>query len=125
MAFSVIVLLGRNLTECPLTRHCPLLVDSSKKPNLIYDFYGFPKHFYKTTWDHQGSPEIASRVVELLKKSQINAEGVSYGNDHGVWVPLKRAMDSNPDIAIVEVSTFEHEDMELHTKMGEALAPLR
>lgn len=125
MAFSVIVLLGRNLTECPLTRHCPLLVDSSKKPNLIYDFYGFPKHFYKTTWDHQGSPEIASRVVELLKKSQINAEGVSYGNDHGVWVPLKRAMDSNPDIAIVELSTFEHEDMELHTKMGEALAPLR
>lgn len=36
-----------------------------------------------------------------------------------------RAMKSNPDIPIIEVSTFEHEDMEMHTKMGEALAPLR
>lgn len=92
---------------------------------MIYDFYGFPRHFYQTTWDHQGSPEVASRVIDLLKKNQINAEGVNYGNDHGVWVPLKRAMDSNPDIPIIEVSTFEHEDMEMHTKVGEALSPLR
>ncbi|KAG4080639.1 hypothetical protein HA402_013169 [Bradysia odoriphaga] len=102
-----------------------IFVDVSKKPKLIYDFYGFPKRYYSVTWDHQGSPEIASRVIGLLKQNQINAEGVNYGNDHGVWVPLKRAMDSNPDIPIIEVSTFEHEDMELHTKMGEALSPLR
>jgi len=102
-----------------------IYVDTSKKPEIIYDFYGFPNHFYKVTWDHQGSPEIASRVIELLNKNKFNAEGVNYGNDHGVWVPLKRAMNSNRDIPIVEVSTFEHEDMELHTKMGEALSPLR
>ncbi|KAF7722135.1 hypothetical protein EC973_003679 [Apophysomyces ossiformis] len=34
-------------------------------------------------------------------------------------------MASNPDIPIVEVSTFAHEDLKLHTKLGEALAPLR
>lgn len=34
-------------------------------------------------------------------------------------------MDSNPDIPIIEVSTFQHENMPMHVKMGEALAPLR
>jgi len=102
-----------------------IFVDTSKKPNLIYDFYGFPKHFYKTTWDHQGSPEVATRVIELLNQNGIKAQGVEYGNDHGVWVALKRAMNSNRDIPIVEVSTFEHEDMELHSNMGKVLSPLR
>lgn len=101
------------------------LVDTSEKPELIYDFYNFPQRYYEETWDHQGSPEVAERVVGLLKKAGLNASGTRYGNDHGVWVPLKRAMRSNPDIPIIEVSTFGHEDMALHTKMGEALAPLR
>jgi 4,5-DOPA dioxygenase extradiol len=34
-------------------------------------------------------------------------------------------MESNTDIPIVEVSTFAHENMPMHIKMGEALAPLR
>ncbi|KAF7731956.1 hypothetical protein EC973_007061 [Apophysomyces ossiformis] len=102
-----------------------VFVDTSVKPKLIYDFYGFPKHYYEFTWDHQGSPAIAEQVVGLLRKSGIDATGVNYGNDHGVWSPLKRGMDSNRDIPVVEVSTFAHEDMASHIKMGEALAPLR
>ncbi|ORZ21403.1 aromatic ring-opening dioxygenase LigB subunit [Absidia repens] len=102
-----------------------IYVDTSEKPQLIYDFYGFPKHYYEETWDHSGEPAVASKVIDLLNKANIKAEGRTYGNDHGVWVPLKRAMKSNPDIPIVEVSTFEHEDMAAHIKMGQALAPLR
>ena len=34
-------------------------------------------------------------------------------------------MRHNPNIPIVEVSTFGHEDLALHTKLGQALAPLR
>ena len=64
-------------------------------------------------------------LIIAQKQSGIEATGKKYGNDHGVWVPLMRAMKSNPDIPIIEVSTFEHEDMEMHIKMGEALAPLR
>ncbi|KAI9310278.1 aromatic ring-opening dioxygenase LigB subunit [Dichotomocladium elegans] len=102
-----------------------IFVDTSEKPELIYDFYNFPSHYYKETWDHQGSPLVAEKVLGLLNKAGIKATGKRYGNDHGVWVPLKLAMRSNKDIPIVEVSTFGHEDMALHTKMGEALAPLR
>lgn len=102
-----------------------VFVDVSEKPKLIYDFYNFPKHFYEETWDHQGSPSVANQVIDLLNKNGIKATGQKYGNDHGVWVPLKRAMRSNPNIPVVEVSTFAHEDMPLHTKLGAALAPLR
>ncbi|CDS03323.1 hypothetical protein LRAMOSA00725 [Lichtheimia ramosa] len=102
-----------------------IFVDTSEKPELIYDFYNFPQRYYEQTWDHQGSPLVAEKVIGLLKQAGIKATGQQYGNDHGVWVPLKRAMQSNKDIPIVEVSTFGHEDMTMHTKMGEALAPLR
>ncbi|KAI8373115.1 Extradiol ring-cleavage dioxygenase, class III enzyme, subunit B [Radiomyces spectabilis] len=100
-------------------------VDSSEKPKLIYDFYNFPKRYYEETWDHQGSPSVAARVIDLLNQSGFKAEAQEYGNDHGVWVPLKRAMQSNKDIPIVEVSTLADEDMPSHIKMGEALQPLR
>jgi len=46
------------------------------------------------------------------------------GIDHGVWVPLKRALPDF-DIPLVQVSTFAHEDMQAHVKLGEALQPLR
>ncbi|KAI8643877.1 aromatic ring-opening dioxygenase LigB subunit [Parasitella parasitica] len=102
-----------------------VFVETSEKPKLIYDFFNFPHRYYETSWDHKGSPSIANHVINLLQKSGINATGEKRGNDHGVWVPLKRAMKSNPDIPIIELSTFEHEDMAMHTKMGEALASLR
>ncbi|KAI8059874.1 Extradiol ring-cleavage dioxygenase, class III enzyme, subunit B [Gongronella butleri] len=102
-----------------------IAVDTSKKPSLIYDFYGFPKHYYNQTWDHRGEPEVAAKVIDLLNKSGIDAQGEERGFDHGVWVPLKRAMPSIADIPIVAMSTFDHEDMSMHVKLGQALAPLR
>ncbi|KAI8888202.1 Extradiol aromatic ring-opening dioxygenase [Backusella circina FSU 941] len=102
-----------------------VFVDVSDKPKLIYDFYNFPKRYYEHTWDHKGSPSVAHKVIDALRKAGFDATGQKYGNDHGVWVPLKRAMESNPDIPIVEVSTFAHEDMKSHIEMGKALAPLR
>ncbi|KAF7731983.1 hypothetical protein EC973_007088 [Apophysomyces ossiformis] len=53
------------------------------------------------------------------------ATGVKRGNDHGAWSALRRAMESNKDIPIVEVSTFSHEEFSSHFTMGEALATLR
>lgn len=102
-----------------------ILVDVSQKPKLIYDFFNFPERFYQQTWDQQGSPELGRRVVDLLEKAGINASEKEYGNDHGVWVPLKRAMDSCADIPIVAVSTFLDDTLAPHVKLGEALESLR
>lgn len=45
-----------------------LTVDTSEKPELIYDFYNFPQRYYEQTWDHQGSPLVAEKVIGLLKQ---------------------------------------------------------
>ena len=33
---------------------------------LVYDFYGFPEHYYRTTYPSPGAPALAARVRELL-----------------------------------------------------------
>ncbi|KAI8580698.1 hypothetical protein K450DRAFT_198306 [Umbelopsis ramanniana AG] len=100
-------------------------VEATEGPlKLIYDFYGFPPQYYKQTWNGTGLPSLANKVAELLKQKGIPATLTKRGIDHGVWVPLKRAL-SDFDIPLVQVSTFEHEDMASHVKLGEALQPLR
>ena len=49
-------------------------MDTSEKPKLIYDFYGFPQRYYEHTWDHQGEPALAEKVVGLLKKVNNNVQ---------------------------------------------------
>lgn len=53
------------------------------KPN---SYYGFPPEYYKVEYPHKGSPELASKIIGLLKKAGIEAEGVKRGIDHGVYV---------------------------------------
>ena len=30
---------------------------------LVYDFYGFPDHYYRMTYDAPGAPELARRCA--------------------------------------------------------------
>ncbi|HEY9840492.1 MAG TPA: class III extradiol ring-cleavage dioxygenase, partial [Candidatus Obscuribacterales bacterium] len=34
-------------------------ITSNPKPDLIFDYHGFPEHTYKLTWPAPGSPELA------------------------------------------------------------------
>ena len=36
----------------------------------MYDFYGFPDHYYQVTYPAPGAPELAARVRELLRGSK-------------------------------------------------------
>ncbi|CAM0136525.1 hypothetical protein VKS41_003327 [Umbelopsis sp. WA50703] len=102
-----------------------VFVEATEGPlKLIYDFYGFPSHYYNQTWNGTGDASLAHRVSDLIKKQGIPATLTRRGIDHGVWVPLKRAIPDF-DIPLVQVSTFAHENMEEHIKLGEALQPLR
>lgn len=62
-----------------------LAVNVAKQTDLIYDFYGFPPHFYEYKFPYRGSPEVAERVIEKLAGSGIEVERVKRGLDHGVW----------------------------------------
>ncbi|KAJ9489467.1 hypothetical protein VN97_g3808 [Penicillium thymicola] len=103
-------------------------VNTAEKTDLIYDFGGFPSHYYKEKYPHVGSKEVANEVLRLLKEADIPAEGVKRGLDHGVWASFKCAFepDSNPlNVPIVQVSLFHSEDPDQHYRLGRAVASLR
>ncbi|EAU32538.1 conserved hypothetical protein [Aspergillus terreus NIH2624] len=103
-------------------------VNHAEMTELIYDFYGFPSHYYKEKYPNVGSREIANKVIDLLRQAGINAEGVKRGLDHGVWASFKCAFepDSNPlNVPIVQVSLFDSEDPIQHYRLGQAVSQLR
>ena len=100
-------------------------VGSAAHPGLIFDYYGFPPHTYQLTWPAPGDPELAGRIVTLLKDSGLPAaEDPQRGYDHGVFVPLKVAFPA-AQIPVVTLSLHQSLDPELHLAAGRALTPLR
>jgi aromatic ring-opening dioxygenase catalytic subunit (LigB family) len=100
-------------------------VGSAERPPLIFDYYGFPEHTYRLTFEAPGSPRLASRVRELLAAAGLPAQAdPERGYDHGVFVPLK-LVTPEADIPVVELSLNQGLDPETHLAAGRALAPLR
>ena len=105
-------------------------VNTAETEPLIYDFYGFPKHYYMEKFKHKGSPEIAGTVVKTLNDAGIKTQAVERGLDHGVWAVFKVAFneETNPigDIPVVQVSLFDNDkDAASHIRLGRAVEKLR
>jgi 4,5-DOPA dioxygenase extradiol len=104
-------------------------VNTAETHPLLYDFYGFPKHYYMEKFKHRGSPQLAAHVMATLNESGIRTEGVERGLDHGVWAVFKVAFDEerNPigEVPIVQVSLFDGEDAASHIRLGQAVEKLR
>lgn len=104
-------------------------VNTSEQEPLLYDFYGFPQHYYFEKFPNKGSPELAKHVMELLKDAGIEAVENERGLDHGVFVPFKIMFSpkENPlSVPIVQVSLFDDEkDAAAHIKLGRAVEKLR
>jgi 4,5-DOPA dioxygenase extradiol len=103
-------------------------VNVAESQPLLYDFYGFPAHYYKVQYPNIGSKEISSRVLDALKTAGISAKGVSRGLDHGVFAPFTVAFnpESNPlNVPLVQVSLFDSDDADQHYRLGEAMQELR
>ena len=96
--------------------------------DIIYDFYNFPAHYYEQQYPSKGSTALAESVLSLIQKAGLTPVPTKRGLDHGIWVPFKIAFppQSLPlDIPIVTVSLFGTEALDVHFKLGRALAPLR
>lgn len=61
-------------------------VNAAEDTDLIYDFYGFPPHYYEYKYPNKGSPEVAEEIVQKLSGASIQVEKVKRGLDHGAWV---------------------------------------
>ncbi|MBS0359921.1 MAG: dioxygenase [Proteobacteria bacterium] len=100
-------------------------VGSSPKPDMVFDYYGFPEETYRLSFPADGAPPLAARVRDLLAKAGFpTAEDASRGYDHGVFVPLLLATPE-ADIPVVQLSLRQDLDPEAHLAAGRALAPLR
>ncbi|MHB8528926.1 MAG: DODA-type extradiol aromatic ring-opening family dioxygenase [Caulobacteraceae bacterium] len=98
---------------------------SGASPALIYDYTGFPPHTYKLRYPAPGSPELASRIVELLTEAGLAAgEDPSRGFDHGVFIPFL-LIYPDADIPVVPLSLKRGLDPAEHLAAGRALAKLR
>jgi len=103
-------------------------VNTAEITELIYDYYGFPDHYYKHKYPNVGSKELADKVLGLLGNASIDAKGVKRGMDHGVFAPFTCMFqpDENPlNVPIVQVSLYGNEDADKHYELGKALQPLR
>lgn len=106
-------------------------INTSESEPLLYDFYGFPKHYYAEKFPNKGSKEVAERVIEVLGEAGIKTVKTERGLDHGVFVPFKIMFDpdKNPlgdGVPIVQVSLFDDEkDARGHIRLGRAVERLR
>ena len=98
---------------------------SSDKPELIYDYNGFPPESYAIRYSAPGDVQLANDVHKLLTSNQSSATlNPNRGFDHGMFVPLK-LMYPNADIPCVQLSLLKGLDATKHIHLGEKLASLR
>lgn len=100
-------------------------VNTQPRPELLYDYSGFPAHTYQLTWPAPGSPELAARIGELLSAADIaNAGDNERGLDHGVFIPMKLVFP-DAEVPVVQLSLRRGLDPAEHLALGRALGPLR
>jgi 4,5-DOPA dioxygenase extradiol len=96
----------------------------SKRPEMLYDYYGFPDEAYTITYPAPGDPDLADRIAGLLLKNDIPARIDSHrGFDHGLFIPLK-LMYPEADIPALQLSLLRGLDPAAHIALGNALREL-
>jgi 4,5-DOPA dioxygenase extradiol len=121
--------MGRSVPETPkailvisahwLTRGT--YVSTNPKPEVIYDFGGFPPALYKVTYPAPGSPEYGREVMTLLPEAK---EDKDWGLDHGAWTILKHLFPK-ADIPVFELSIDYGQPMQYHFDLAARLKSLR
>jgi 4,5-DOPA dioxygenase extradiol len=101
----------------------PMALSATTPVPLVYDFYGFPEHYYRMTYDAPPAPELAERVRGLMPAGEPVVDRPGRGLDHGAWVPLK-AMYPEATIPVLQMSMPDLEPEHLF-EVGRRLAPLR
>ncbi len=100
-------------------------VTAHPRPQLIFDYYGFPPHTYELTYPAPGNPKLAEQVAQRLGQDGADARvDGERGFDHGMFIPLK-LMFPDADIPVVQLSLRQDLDPQAHIEAGRTLAALR
>jgi 4,5-DOPA dioxygenase extradiol len=101
----------------------PIAVGATESVPLVYDFWGFPQHYYQVKYPAPGAPELAGSVAKLLAGPGESVQRVDRGLDHGAYVPLVE-MYPDADIPVLQLSMPTLDPARL-LDYGRRLAPLR
>jgi 4,5-DOPA dioxygenase extradiol len=101
----------------------PVTVGATTPVPLVYDFYGFPAHYYAMRYDAPPAPDVAQKVASLMPDNEPLMQMPNRGLDHGAWVPLT-AMYPDADIPVLQMSMPDLDPQHLFV-LGRRLAPLR
>jgi 4,5-DOPA dioxygenase extradiol len=75
---------------------------AGKRPETMYDFWGFPEELYRVTYPAPGSPRLVNSLTGMRANVQITPDPVR-GFDHGCWIVLVR-MFPKANIPVVQLS---------------------
>ncbi len=96
----------------------------SAKPEMLYDYYGFPPEAYTFSYPASGNPDLAHTITNLLKEAGIPALiDAQRGFDHGSYIPLS-LMYEDADIPVIQLSLIRGLDAAQHLALGRALSDL-
>ncbi|MFF0144384.1 4,5-DOPA dioxygenase extradiol [Amycolatopsis sulphurea] len=102
----------------------PLTLGATTTVPLVYDFWGFPDHYYRAQYAAPGAPELAARVRKLLHSTATPVQDApERGLDHGAYVPLVE-MYPGADVPVLQISLPSLDPQVLYD-LGRKLAPLR
>ncbi|MGV9856486.1 dioxygenase family protein [Streptomyces sp. NPDC003442] len=102
----------------------PLAIGATQQVPLVYDFWGFPQHYYQVRYAAPGAPELAERIRKTLRTAGTPVQDIpDRGLDHGAYVPLVE-MYPEADIPVLQVSMPTLDPRKL-MEIGRKLAPLR
>ncbi|MGL4230432.1 MAG: dioxygenase family protein [Casimicrobium sp.] len=102
----------------------PVRVSTAIHQKTIHDFAGFDERLYDIQYAARGHPEIAQRVIDLLKRADWLVEAdAQRGLDHGAWVPL-RYLFPDASVPVFQLSLPHSLDAETALELGRLLRPL-
>ena len=96
-------------------------VNIAPSQQQIFDYYGFPKHFYEVYYHAKGAPEIAKTVNEIVPSVQ---ETTEWGLDHGAW-PMLMHLFPDANVPVFQLSIDYYAKPEYHFAIGKQLKVLR
>lgn len=96
-------------------------VNISSKQKQIYDYYGFPEHYYDPKYQAMGAPSIAKEVADIVPSAKTSED---WGLDHGAW-PMLMHLFPNADVPVFQMSISYHARPDYHYELGKQLKSLR
>ncbi len=96
-------------------------VNVSSQQEQIYDYYGFPEHYYDPKYHANGAPDIAHEVKKIVPSV---TETDEWGLDHGAW-PMLMHLFPKADIPVFQLSIDYYAKPNYHYELGRQLKSLR